>query len=99
MAPMWMKVIVRQVSLYFLYKLKSIVIWGSSESANAADCKSVSFGSRWVGTTLPHQMIVSSASRKDKNEIVPFVVDKPITHLLNLLESRTAPLAIITTAA
>ena len=62
MAPMWMKVIVRQVSLYFLSKLKSIVIWVSSESANAADCKSVSFGSRWVGTTLAHQMIVSSAN-------------------------------------
>ena len=44
----------------------------------------------------PCQMMASSANRKDKNEIVPFVVDKPITHLLNLLESRTAPLAIIT---
>ena len=43
-----------------------------------------------------YQMVVSSANRKDKNEIVPCMVDKPITHLLNLLESRTAPLAIIT---
>ena len=41
-------------------------------------------------------MIVSSANRKDKNEIVPCMVDKPINHLLNLLESCTAPLAIIT---
>lgn len=40
-------------------------------------------------------MIASSVSRKDKNEIVPCMVDKPITHLLNLLESHTAPLAII----
>ena len=43
-----------------------------------------------------YQMVVSSANRKDKNEIVPCMVDKPITHLLNLLESCTAPLAIIT---
>lgn len=99
MAPMWMKVIVRQVSLCFLSKLKSIAIWVSSKSATAADCKSASFGSRWVGTTLAHQMIVSSANRKDKNEIVPCMVDKPINHLLKLLESCTAPLAIITTAA
>ena len=62
MAPMWMKVIVRQVSLYFLPKLKSIAIWVSSESANAADCKSVSFGSSWIDTNLAHQMIVSSAN-------------------------------------
>nr|DAV02916.1 MAG TPA: hypothetical protein [Bacteriophage sp.]DAZ84109.1 MAG TPA: hypothetical protein [Caudoviricetes sp.] len=41
-------------------------------------------------------MIVSSANRKDKNEIVPCMVDKPINHLLILLESCTAPLAIIT---
>lgn len=41
-------------------------------------------------------MIVSSANRKDKNEIVPCMVDKPINHLLKLLESCTAPLAIIT---
>lgn len=54
---------------------------------------------RWVGTTLAHQMVVSSANRKDKNEIVPCMVDKPINHLLKLLESCTAPLAIITTAA
>ena len=43
-----------------------------------------------------YQMVVSSANRKDKNEIVPCMVDKPITHLLNLLESRTAPLVTIT---
>lgn len=55
MALMWIKVIVRQVSLYFLSKLKSIVIWVSSESANAADCKSVSFGSSWIDTNLAHQ--------------------------------------------
>ena len=42
-------------------------------------------------------MIVSSANRKDKNEIVPCMVDKPINHLLKLLESCTAPLTIITT--
>lgn len=41
-------------------------------------------------------MIVSSANRKDKNEIVPCMVDKPINHLLKLLESCTAPLIIIT---
>ena len=27
-------------------------IWVSSKSATAADCKSVSFGSRWVGTLM-----------------------------------------------
>lgn len=43
-----------------------------------------------------YQMVVSSANRKDKNEIVPCMVDKPITHLLNLLKSCTASLAIIT---
>ena len=45
---------------------------------------------------VTYQMVVSSANRKDKNEIVPCMVDKPINHLLNLLESCTAPLAIIT---
>ena len=40
-------------------------------------------------------MVVSSANRKDKNEIVPCMVDKPINHLLKLLESCTAPLTII----
>ena len=44
-----------------------------------------------------YQMVVSSANRKDKNEIVPCMVDKPINHLLKLLESCTAPLIIITT--
>ena len=42
-------------------------------------------------------MVVSSANRKDKNEIVPYMVDKPINNLLKLLESCTAPLIIITT--
>lgn len=80
----------------FLSKLKTSIIWVSSESANAADCKSVSYWSNWIDTNLAHQMVVSSANRRDKNEIVPCMVDKPITHLLNLLESCTAPLAIIT---
>lgn len=61
MASMWMKVIVRQVSLCFLSKLKSIVIWVSSESANAAGCKPVPFGGSRLDTYLAHQMIVSSA--------------------------------------
>ena len=96
MAPKWMKAIVRQVKM-FLSKLKTSIIWVSSESANAGDCKSLSFWSSWIDTNLTHQMVVSSANRKDKNEIVPCMVDKPINHLLKLLESCTAPLAIITT--
>ena len=75
----------------------SLILYGSVANRQLRGvCKTLSFGSRWVGTTLAHQMVVSSANRKDKNEIVHCMVDKPINHLLKLLESCTAPLIIIT---
>ena len=87
--------IVWQVRM-FLSKLKTSIIWVNSESANAAGCKPVSLweqlGRHQLG--LPNDS--EQCKQKDKNEIVPCMVDKPINHLLNLLESCTAPLAIIT---
>ena len=42
------------------YRKLAHTLWVSSESANAAGCKPVFFGSSWGGTNLAHQKVNSS---------------------------------------
>ncbi len=47
-------------------------IWASSESANAVDCKSISFGSSWGGTNLAHHYadVVERQTRNTQNVLL-----------------------------